>query len=133
MEKLLWQIIEESKQNKAFLSSKVQFKNLEIILSRYDENTNKELSVEFYKLWEKLRLTDEFKLLHEEDGGIVSDDYSYEQFYMDFGSWIIVQGQELYISFFTKGHESVLSYIDENGVTENDYMYESMMYAFKED
>lgn len=133
MEKLLWQIIEESKQNKAFLSSKVQFKNLEIILSRYDENTNKELSVEFYKLWEKLRLTDEFELLHEEDGGIVSDDYSYEQFYMDFGSWIIVQGQELYISFFTKGHESVLSYIDENGVTENDYMYESMMYAFKED
>ncbi|WP_028592325.1 DUF4240 domain-containing protein [Paenibacillus massiliensis] len=133
MEKLLWEIIEDSKQNKAFLKSEVQFETLKRRLSQYGEQTNKELMDEFHKLWEKLRLSDEFERLHEEEGGIISDDWSYEQFYMDFGSWIVAQGKDLYYMFFREGHEAVLSYIEERGVTEEDYMFESMMYAFKGD
>jgi len=49
---------------------------------------------------------------------------------MDFASWVIAQGEELYEDFMENGHSVVLNYIKENNIPKSDYMFECMEYVF---
>ncbi|MBD7970364.1 DUF4240 domain-containing protein [Paenibacillus gallinarum] len=127
MEKLLWQIIEESKEGKEYCLPDKQFLNLSRILMGYDKDTI--LSLE--KLWiEKLESfkVPEFDLLHSSKGGIVNagDD----GFYLDFRSWLLGQGYDLYQNFIVRKHVAVLEYVAKNQVHKNDLRFESLWYAF---
>lgn len=129
VEELLWKVIEESKSGEVYLSSKKQYTNLGQILSGYEQNTIKSIHeawVEKSKLYTHENV--EFEKLHEQNGGIVSagDD----GFYMDFANWLLAQGQDLYKKFQKEGHQAVIDYIEENHISENDYLFECMSYVF---
>lgn len=128
MEHMLWEIIEESKEGQYYLESEKQFKNLHRILSNYDKDTIKEI----YETWrlkvKTLIRYNEFDKLHVQNGGIVSS--SDDGFYMDFANWVIAQGEQLSKEFQQQGHKAVLDYINENNISEEDYMYECMIYVF---
>lgn len=128
MDKLIWEIIEKSKDGKIYCPSEVQFSNLSRILSTYEVEVSQQLLDYFWDLKRIMINNDEFEKLHETNGGIIfgGDD----AFYTDFASWIMVQGYDLYRGFLAKGHTAILKYIGDNDISENDYTYECMEYAF---
>ncbi|MDN4090926.1 DUF4240 domain-containing protein [Paenibacillus polymyxa] len=130
MRRLLWQIIEESKENKEYLNSEKQYNNLIQIISRYPKGTRKKLEDQWFQELQiiiKDRIK-EFDKLHVQRGGIINagDD----GFYCDFAAWMMAQGEQLYNAFLKDGHQAVLEYISKHGVSESDYLFESMTYAF---
>lgn len=129
MRDLLWNIIEESKENQQYLASEKQYENLKDILSRYDSNTIKGLHDTWDGVCKELK-NDEFEKLHVQDGGIV--DTGDDGFYMDFANWVVAQGKALFDVFKNEGHEAVLNYIKENEISEDDYTFECMVYVFQE-
>lgn len=129
MRELLWNIIEESKENKPYVGSEKQYENLKNILSRYDSNTINTLHDTWDGICKELK-DDEFEKLHVQDGGIV--DTGDDGFDMDFANWVIAQGKALFDAFKTEGHEVVLDYIKKNKISEDDYTYECMVYVFQE-
>lgn len=129
MKKLLWQIIEESKGNQEYLNSREQYNNLVQIVSRYPKDTRKKLEDQWFQELQVIRedRIKEFDKLHIQRGGIINagDD----GFYCDFAAWVMAQGEQLYNAFLKNGHQAVLDYISKHGVSESDYLFESMTYA----
>lgn len=118
----LWKLIKESKKGNEYLSCKEQYDNLVEILSKLDKNEIKELS----NLWHEVHYDPkEFELLHS----LVSGD---DHFYLDFGNWLVAQGEELYIKFKENGHTAVIDYIKKYNIPESEYGFESMGYVFWE-
>lgn len=128
MNKTLWKVVAESKAGQVVLDSSTQYKNLKAVLSKMDKKEVKEA----YDAWSAIRSdwydNKEFNLLHGNDGGFVhaGDD----GFYMDFASWLIAQGEELYNEFQKRGHVAVIDYVDKHKIGRDDYLYECMVYAF---
>lgn len=136
MTELLWKIIDESKEGKPFIKSEEQYRNLSLILIRYEQDTIKNLSEVWNQLTSNL-IKDknddyraEYEKLHVQNGGIV--DSGDDGFYMDFPNWVVAQGEGLYKEFFEKGHQAIMEYINEHDIDEDDYLYESMGYVFHE-
>lgn len=129
MSELVWKVIEESKSGVPYLPSEEQFEQLGKILSRYDNETIEEIRKEWSVKTREL-LNDEFNLLHIDNGGIIcSGD---DGFYMDFGNWVIAQGEGLFNRFKEEGHQAILDYIKEHDVPEDDYMFECIVYVFQD-
>ncbi|WP_460271717.1 DUF4240 domain-containing protein [Bacillus sp. NEAU-Y102] len=126
--KTLWEVIEESKAGKEYLDSETQYENLKNILATMEEENIKQV----YKDWKEITSPwhDDvvFNLLHGGNGGFVwaGDD----GFYMDFAHWLMVQGEELYNDFKTRGVKAVAEYVNKHKVSEDDYVFECMIYAF---
>ncbi|PGR83662.1 DUF4240 domain-containing protein [Bacillus cereus] len=128
MNKTLWKVIAESKAGEVVLDSGTQYKNLKNVLAKMDKKEVREA----YDAWSKIRSewydSDEFNLLHAGNGGFVNG--GDDGFYMDFASWLIAQGEELYNEFQKRGHQAVIEYVDKHQIGENDYRFECMVYAF---
>ena len=131
MEQLLWSVIQETKSGQEYLNPETQYENLKSILRRLDKTVVQQLEEEWRK---KVKVftndNNEFDKLHVSFGGIVNagDD----GFYMDFANWVIAQGEELFKRFQEEGHTAILDYIKKHNVTEEDYRYECMIYAFSQ-
>ena len=127
-EELLWSLLNKSKDGKAYLDSDSQYDNLKKLLSVY----NFLLVEDVHKVWIEKRkeLTDnqEFEKLHVQNGGIISS--GDDGFYMDFAYWVLAQGEDLFKEFKDKGHTAIIDYINKHSVSESDYMFECMAYAF---
>ncbi|MNV39761.1 hypothetical protein D3C71_1313510 [compost metagenome] len=52
-------------------------------------------------------------------------------FYMDFASWVIAQGEELFDNINKEGSNTILSYINKYNISEGDYTFECMLYVFE--
>lgn len=128
MEKLLWEIIEETKKGKKYLNSKDQYNNLVKILSSYDQKTVDNIKTIWSQKEKELTESEEFGKLHFTRGGIIQS--GDDGFYMDFSNWVIAQGEELFNDFKENGRAAILSYIINNKVPEKDFMFECMIYAF---
>lgn len=129
---LLWNIIEESKMDSDFKSEK-QFRKLKEILKQYSDDEIQLLEKEWDDINKFYRTFHEgqYELLHYENGGVVHGCDS--TFYEDFSEWLVAQGKDLYESYKERGISSILSYIINNNISEEDYEYESMIYAFLKD
>lgn len=123
----IWKVLDESKEGKDYLPSEQQFNNLVSILSKQDKVTVQKLEKEFNELRRAVQ-GNEFEKLHVEDGGFVSS--GDDGFYMDFLSWLVAQGQDLFIAFKQEGAKAVEDYIRKHNIPRKDYMYECMAYAF---
>jgi len=128
MNKTLWQIIKESKEENKYTESKKQYENLHNILSKLPQKEVSKLRNDWSDLSFKMISNDEFEKLHRGNGGIINS--GDDGFYMDFASWIMAQGEELYKDFMENGHSVVLNYIKENNILKSDYMFECMEYVF---
>lgn len=127
MEKLFWDIIEESKEGKQYCPAGKQFMKLTGLLASFNYDTVSSLS----SIWnKKLRAfkTPEFDLLHISKGGVVNagDD----GFYLDFPNWVLAQGYTLYQDFLKRKHIAVLEYVRKYNVPSEDLYFENMGYAF---
>ena len=126
--KSIWEIIEKSKSGKEYLSSDEQYLKLIDILSTYDKDDVRQMYIEWSNNTEIVIRNEEFDKLHASKGGIV---YSGDDgFYMDFGSWVIAQGKELFDDFQLNGATAILDYILKYDVSNEDFMFECMSYAF---
>jgi len=130
MNKTLWQIIKDSKEGNKYTESKKQYKNLHSILSKLPQKEVSKLRDDWSDLSFKMTNNDEFEKLHRDNGGIITS--GDDGFYMDFASWLMAQGEELYEDFMKNGHSMVLNYIKENNIPKSDYMFECMEYVFNE-
>lgn len=128
MEKMLWAVIKQSKANHAYLEAKTQYKNLVGILSGYDVDTIIGLDDVWSERLRELKDYQEFEKLHVQDGGIVST--GDDGFYMDFASWVLAQGEELFESFKQQGNKAIIDYIKSHNIGDDDYTFECMSYAF---
>lgn len=129
MRKILWDVIEESKEGKEYLSSELQYQNLIKILNRYDKETINKLYEEWQKIYSQI-VNDEFEKLHveNEESGIIEG--SDDTFYEDFGHWFVAQGEVVFKMYQEKGHVAMLEYINKHYIDEEEYTYECMLYAF---
>ena len=128
MNKTLWQVIKDSKEENKYTKSKKQYENLHNILSKLPQKEVSKLRDEWADKSNKMTNNDEFEKLHRDNGGIIiSGD---DGFYMDFASWVMAQGEELYEDFMRNGHKVILNYIKENNVSKSNYMFECMEYVF---
>lgn len=133
MKKTLWDVIKESKGEKEFVASRTHCKKLEKVLANMEEENAKQVVAEWkeklstlhnFKLNEKSYFTD-FDRLHESQStGFV--DGNDDEFYTDFGNWVIAQGEELYNAFFEKGYIAVIEYKKKHKVQRKDYGYDRM-------
>jgi hypothetical protein len=122
----LWVLIEESKKNANFKSAK-QCENLCKLLNENCKirDTMDWLMMEFSEIMNEFISDKEFKLLYKENMGFVNKDKD-----LDFISWVVLQGKELYDDYFTRGFIAIHLYISDNKIDVSDYEYESMMDAF---
>lgn len=128
MTKTVWDIIEETKDGKPYVGSEEQYENLERVLSQMDRKMVSRIGEEWRKKTRELINNENYYKLHYNHGGIV--DRGDDGFYMDFGNWVIAQGEELFQQFKKEGHEAILDYIKKNNVPCEDYNFECMIYAF---
>ena len=128
MNKTLWKIIKDSKDENKYTKSKKQYENLHNILSKLPQIEVSKLRDEWADKSNEMTSNEEFNKLHYDDGGIITS--GDDGFYMDFASWVIAQGEELYEDFMENGHSVVLNYIKENNIPKSDYMFECMEYVF---
>jgi len=128
MNKTLWKIIKDSKDENKYTKSKKQYENLHNILSKLPQKEVSKLRDEWADKSNEMTSNEEFNKLHYDDGGIITS--GDDGFYMDFASWVIAQGEELYEDFMENGHSVVLNYIKENNIPKSDYMFECMEYVF---
>lgn len=122
--KQLFEIIEKSKQGANFNSEK-QFSKLELIVRNLPKETVELLFDEWCEIRKEYGVEEkgEFEKLHTYNGG---DD----RFYGNFGAWVIAQGEELLSNFKKYGYEAIIEYILSNEISEYNYTYECMEYAF---
>jgi len=126
--KELWRVIEESKKGTNFNSQK-QFDNLHTILKKnYSIDDIEMLLQEFNCVVNEYIGSKEFKELFKVNGGFIQE--SKDAVYLDFASWLVGQGIEIYDRFFKKGNEVVVDYIRDNKINSENYEYECLMYAF---
>ena len=128
MNKTLWQIIKDSKEENRYTKSRKQYENLHNILSKLPQKEVSKLRDEWADKSNEITNNEEFEKLHRDNGGIISS--GDDGFYMDFASWVMAQGEELYEEFMKNGHSVVLNYIKENNIPKSDYMFECMEYVF---
>lgn len=125
---LLWEVIEESKAGKSYCDPREQYANLERILSRFDVDTVHGIEDEWRSVGNRLFATKEFRSLHLVNGGFLNEND--DGFYVDFGNWLLAQGEDLVTALKSEGRDVVIDYIDRHGVSESDYLFESMIYVF---
>lgn len=127
-ERLLWDIIEKSKFGTS--NCEEQYNKLVKLINELPDSCVLKLR----NIWDKISLgytrDYEFEKLHISNGGVV--DGGDDTFYMDFGSWLVVQGEELYKDFKNKGYKAVIDYIRVNNIDRNEYTFECMVYAFQD-
>lgn len=124
----LWDVIKESKDGLAYINSEEQYALLEKIFSKLDKESIRVLHEEWSDVLQEMQGSEEYNRLHISRGGII--DGGDDCFYMDFGNWLVAQGEELYQTFKEKGHEAVLAYIEKHDIPESDYTFECMVYVF---
>lgn len=124
----LWDVIKESKAGHDYLFSEKQYDNLYEILSKLPKEQVKALRKEWSDKIDKMFANPEFDKLHMDFGGMI--DGGDDTFYMDFGNWIIAQGEELYDKFMTIGHQTIYDYIEKHCIPVKEYTFECMAYAF---
>lgn len=128
LDELFWSINEQAKREGEGSSFR-QFKSLKAILEQYDDVTVEALGDIERSYRRAFQRNPEYDLLHARKGGFVrSGD---DGFYMDFGSWLVAQGKDLFDDFQQEGHEAVVRYVCEGGFDEDDYRFESMCYAYQ--
>ena len=127
LDELFWNINEQAKREGEGSSFR-QFKSLKAILEQHDDKTVEALGDIERNYRRAYQRNPEYDLLHWGRGGFVNagDD----GFYMDFGSWLVAQGKDLFDAFQKEGHKAVSRYVREGGFDEGDYRFESMCYAY---
>ena len=120
----MWSLIEKSKKDCSFDSDK-QYKKLVLELSKLEKSKVMEIKNWWREAHSAITSHDEFIKLSD-DLDIHGDDSTF----MDFGNWLVAQGEELCMNFLRNGSKSVLDYITENNISYSDYTYECMVYAF---
>jgi len=128
LDALFWEIIDKSKSS-AEHSARKQYDALLGLLLKYDAETIDKLAEIHYKYEQGYCLNPEFELLHAQNGGFV--DTGDDGFYMDFNSWLVAQGRELYDAFQSEGAEAVKRYVRQNDIGPWDYCFENMLYAYR--
>lgn len=127
--KEFWELIEKSKDGDKYIDSLTQYNNLRKLISKIPLDKKKKM----YEYFNHLRniLTDDinYDKLHVSEGGIVNS--GDDGFYLDFACWIIAQGEQFYKDFFKKGYKTIINYIEENGITEEEYRFENFIYPFQ--
>lgn len=126
----MWEVIEESKAGKEFMTSRTQYKNLEKILSKLPKENIKKIEEEWQGIVNKWGKDGEFDKLHKGNGGFVNT--GDVGFYMDFANWLVAQGETLYKDFNERGHIAVIEYKRKHKVAPKDYRYECMGYVFQQ-
>ncbi|OSA95778.1 UNVERIFIED_ORG: hypothetical protein B2H93_04975 [Clostridium botulinum] len=129
LRKQLFKIIEKSKEGTNFDSEK-QFSKLQLMVRNLPKETVELLFDEWCEIRKEYRVEEkgEFERLHISNGGIVNG--SDDRFYGNFGAWVIAQGEELLSNFKKYGCEAIIEYILSNEISEYNYTYECMEYAF---
>lgn len=127
--KQLFEIIEKSKKGTNFDSEK-QFSRLELIIKNLPKKNVERLFDEWCEIRKEYGIEEkeEFEKLHVSNGGIV--DGGDDRFYGNFGAWVIAQGEELLSNFKKYGYKAIIEYILSNEISEYNYTYECMEYAF---
>jgi len=130
MKQVYWDIIEQSKQGTNFDSEK-QFHNLFELLKDRDEKFIRDFNDEWSGISHSYIVSDrdEYDKLHVSNGGIVDGN---DTFYMDFGAWLVSQGEKLFKRYLKYGYQEVINYIKMNDIKEVDYTYECMDYVFQD-
>ncbi|MGD6840426.1 DUF4240 domain-containing protein [Bacillus thuringiensis] len=129
MKKTLWKVIDESKKGKAFVTSKTQFKNLKNVLAMMDKENIVKVHEEWQLILNKWQKDGDLKKFLKENGGFINvacDD----ALYIDFGNWLVVQGEELFNAFQEKGHIAVIEYKKKHKIQRKDFLFECMSYVF---
>lgn len=123
MKQIYWDIIEESKRGTNF-NSEIQYQNLFNLLKDKDEGFIRDFNNE----WKSECLGDKyrFEALRSILGGHC------DTFYILFGSWLFVQGKDLWDSYIKNGHKVVMDYIESNNISKSNYSYECMFYVFQD-
>lgn len=129
MKKTLWQVIAESKKEKAFVTSKTQFKNLKNVLVKMDKENIVKVHEEWQLLLKKFHKHGDLNGFLKENGGFIND-ASDDELYTDFANWLVAQGEELYNAFQEKGHIAVIEYKKKHKIQRKDYLFECMSYVF---
>ena len=127
LHELFWKINGQAKREGDGSSPK-QFRSLKAILDGYDDATIEALGAIEREYRSAYQGNPEYDLMHWSRGGFIQT--GDDGFYMDFGSWLVAQGKDLFDAFQEEGREAIIRYIRENGFTEEDYHYESMCYAY---
>ncbi|MBY6838730.1 DUF4240 domain-containing protein [Clostridium botulinum] len=124
----VWKIIDESKEGVKYNPEKQKEKLYCILNKRYTRDNIEMLLQEFSTIMNEYIGGKDFDLLHKSNGGIVNrgDDC----FYIDFASWLVGQGRELYEDYLKRGITAILVYIANNEFEHKHYEYECMMNAF---
>jgi len=125
---ILWEVLKEAKKGEDYVSSTQLYSNFQSVLANMNKETIKTVYFEFQLKKSEITNSLEFENLHVSHGGIVNG--GDDAFYMDFGSWLLAQGEDLYTEFKEKGHTAVLDYIKKYNVCVDDYRFECMIYAF---
>ena len=127
LDDLFWSINEQAKREGEGSSFR-QFKSLKAILEQYDDATVEALGDIERGYRRAYQSNPEYDFMHVRHGGFIraGDD----GFFMDFGSWLVAQGKDLFGTFQKEGRWAIGRYIKENRFTEEDYLYESMCYAY---
>lgn len=127
LDKLFWEINNKAKREGEG-SSRLQLESLKAILGRCSKDAVEALGDIERGYRRAYQDNPEYDLMHACRGGFVrtGDD----GFYIDFGSWLVAQGKELFDAFQKEGRKAVERYIGENGFCEGDYCFESMCYAY---
>lgn len=127
---VLWEIIKKTKETRGYLHPKMQYQYLLEQLTKHEIITIRLLEESWRNELEEMVESEEFKKLHITNGGIIES--SDDGFYMNFANWVIAQGEQLVNDFWEEGCSAVLNYIIRNGVTKEEYMFESMICVFGE-
>lgn len=115
MTKAIWKVIEESKAGKPYVDNEEQYDNMVKIFSKLDEEERKKLSVEWDEIMKEL-VDDEFKKMSIENGEVIK---SIEDLNIDFTSWVLVQGEELFKQFKNEGQQAIIDYMRKHHVLKN--------------
>lgn len=127
LDSLFWEINDEAKaEGKG--NARLQFESLKATLSKYDDAAVEALGEVERRYRSLYQSNPEYELLHLSHGGFVNS--GDDGFYMDFGSWLVAQGKELFDAFQKEGHAAVERYVRKGGFGEEDYLFESMCYAY---
>ncbi|MFV1457281.1 DUF4240 domain-containing protein, partial [Bacillus mycoides] len=128
-EKTLWEVVEESKAGKEYMTSRTQYKNLEKILAKMDKENVQKVGKEWQAIVSGWYNDEQFNLLHKSELGFVNS--GDDGFYMDFANWLVAQGEKLYNDFKENGYEAVVAYKRKHKVAPTNYLFECMGYAFQ--
>ena len=128
LRKILWELIEESKKDTDFNSEKQEDKLYVLLNENYKRDDIEMLLQEFTCIMNEYIGSKDFESLHWSKGGIING--ADDCFYLDFASWLVGQGKELYDDYFKRGAIAILTYVINNGITREQFEYECMMNAF---